>query len=227
MMSQRSASIVLLILAASSSKALQTPSRILRNRMMLWCGTESQIHAPLSPNDTTPVAPTTLSLEQLLSPVSSCDVTQMGPTTWAYVGDVVFELFVRSQMVWPTRRTSELQEKVVSLVRGELLFAFEPAGEAETINSRSCRFLGKIIAEHQAKLLALLTENFALTAKELQIVVRGRNSGSVKGNRRKTPAYNDATALEALLGYVYMTDKDRCSEILNYLLVNLQVDDQS
>ena len=61
-----------------------------------------------------------MSLDQLLSPVSSCDVSQMGPTTWAYVGDVVFELFVRSQMVWPSRRTSELQEQVVSLVRGTL-----------------------------------------------------------------------------------------------------------
>ena len=78
-------------------------------------------------------------------------------------------------------------------------------------------------AEHQAKLLALLTENFALTPQELQVVVRGRNSGSVKGNRRKTPAYNDATALEALLGYVYITDKERCSEILSYLLVNLHL----
>ena len=85
----------------------------------------------------------------------------------------------------------------------------------------------KLLAEHQAKLLALLTENFALTTQELQIVVRGRNSGSVKGNRRKTPAYNDATALEALLGYVYITNKERCSEILNYLLVNLQLDDRT
>ena len=67
-------------------------------------------------------------------------------------------------------------------------------------------------------------ENFALTPKEHQIIVRGRNSGSVKGNRRKTPAYNDATALEALLGYVYIADKDRCTEILNFLNANLQLD---
>lgn len=63
-----------------------------------------------------------MSLEQLLSPVSGCDVTQLGPTTLAYVGDVVFELFIRSRMIWPTRRTSDLQEQVVSLVRGESFY---------------------------------------------------------------------------------------------------------
>ncbi|KAI2513827.1 Ribonuclease III domain [Fragilaria crotonensis] len=209
MILHRSSSVALLILALSSCKALQTRSLNPQSRMILWCNADSHIHAPLPPNVTvsevattnpavaTTSASTTLSLEQLLSPVRGCDVTQMGPTAWAYVGDVVFELFVRSQMVWPTRRTSDLQEQVVSLVR----------------------------AEHQAKLLALLTEKFALTPNELQVVVRGRNSGSVKGNRRKTPAYNDATALEALLGYVYITDKERCSEILNFLLANLQCGD--
>jgi ribonuclease-3 family protein len=73
-------------------------------------------------------------------------------------------------------------------------------------------------------------ENFSLTQAEEQIIVRGRNSGSVKGNRRKTPAYNDATALEALIGYVYITDKDRCTDILNWIyahLLELQETDSS
>jgi hypothetical protein len=60
-----------------------------------------------------------LSLEELLSPSPNCDVKQMGPTSLAYIGDVVFELFVRSRMVWPTRRTADLQQQVVSLVRGK------------------------------------------------------------------------------------------------------------
>jgi hypothetical protein len=36
----------------------------------------------------------------------------------AYIGDVVFELFVRSRKVWPSKRTSDLQDIVVSIVRG-------------------------------------------------------------------------------------------------------------
>lgn len=79
-----------------------------------------------------------------------------------------------------------------------------------------------LTAEHQAKLMATVLESFDLTTKEKQIVVRGRNSGSVKGNRRKTPAYNDATALEALIGYVYIEDKERCTELLNFLYKHLQ-----
>lgn len=43
---------------------------------------------------------------------------QMSPTALAYVGDAVFELFVRSQYVWPQRRMSDLQNLVVSIVRG-------------------------------------------------------------------------------------------------------------
>ena len=61
-----------------------------------------------------------LTLEQLLSPISNCDVNQLGPTTWAYVGDVILELLVRTHMIWPPRRTSDLQTQVVSLVRGKL-----------------------------------------------------------------------------------------------------------
>ena len=78
-----------------------------------------------------------------------------------------------------------------------------------------------LIAEHQAKLLAYLLHEFDLRPNEHQIITRGRNSGSVKGNRRKSPSYNDATALEALVGYTYMVDKDRCTEILNFLHTNL------
>ena len=65
-----------------------------------------------------------LSMEEILSPSAKCDVNQMGPTALAYIGDVVFELFVRSKMVWPTRKTSALQIKVVSLVRGGSVHRF-------------------------------------------------------------------------------------------------------
>ena len=38
----------------------------------------------------------------------------------AYIGDVVFELYVRARHVWPSKRVSDLQRTVVSIVRGEL-----------------------------------------------------------------------------------------------------------
>lgn len=58
------------------------------------------------------------SLLEFLSPISSCKVNQMSGTDLAYVGDAVFELFIRSRHVWPSKRTSDLQNTVVGIVRG-------------------------------------------------------------------------------------------------------------
>ena len=58
-------------------------------------------------------------LFELLSPIESVQPDQMSASTLAYLGDVVFELFIRSRYVWPERRMSDLQNKVVSIVRGE------------------------------------------------------------------------------------------------------------
>ena len=58
-------------------------------------------------------------LLNLLSPPAKCDVDRMSSTDLAYIGDVVYEMLVRSNKVWPPKRTSDLQQKVVRLVRGE------------------------------------------------------------------------------------------------------------
>ena len=136
----RYASFILVMVA--SCQALVAQSTTKRNRSFVWSHTgDGPMTDDSSNNDVVPVKTVpsdealnfvipspTVSLEQLLSPVSSCDVTQLGPTTLAYVGDVVFELFVRSRMIWPTRRTSDLQEQVVSLVRGESLHRLQTTG---------------------------------------------------------------------------------------------------
>jgi hypothetical protein len=56
---------------------------------------------------------------ELMSPDSSTKPDQMSASALAYLGDVLFELFIRSRYVWPNRRMSDLQNKVVSIVRGE------------------------------------------------------------------------------------------------------------
>ena len=56
---------------------------------------------------------------ELMSPVESAKPDQMSASSLAYLGDVVFELFIRSRYVWPSRRMSDLQDKVVSVVRGK------------------------------------------------------------------------------------------------------------
>ena len=211
-----------------------------------------------------------LSMDDLLLPTPDCDVNQIGPTAMAYIGDVVFELFVRSKMIWPARKTSDLQNKVVSLVRGECrterknhpTTTTDPTLQDKSISAAvladrlpfklyalcltvsknqglisllSYRMPSQTFvllpfpvrspAEHQAKLLLLIQDRFALTQKEESIVTRGRNSGSVKGNKRKPVDYAHATAFEALLGYLYLTDRTRCEELLNFVYTNLELDD--
>lgn len=62
-------------------------------------------------------------LLNLLSPPERCDVDRMSSTDLAYIGDVVYEMLVRSKKVWPPKRTSDLQQQVVKMVRGTLLLA--------------------------------------------------------------------------------------------------------
>ena len=73
-------------------------------------------------------------------------------------------------------------------------------------------------AEHQAKLLSKLKTEFDLTHKEQQVLNRGRNAGSGRNNNRRDPAaYQDSTAFEAVLGYMYIATPDRCGELLQWI----------
>lgn len=140
-------------------------------------------------NEESPGLPNNKSLQELLMPIENCNVNQMSGTDLAYIGDVVFELYIRSRHVWPSKRTSDLQNTVVGIVR----------------------------AEHQSHLVAQLKEKFDLSDKEKQILMRGRNAVTRSKNRRNPAAYQDSTSFEALLGYLYIEDQQRCCKLLNWL----------
>jgi hypothetical protein len=57
-----------------------------------------------------------------LRPSVNCNVDQMSATDLAYIGDVVFELYIRSRTVWPPKRTADVQLQAVALVRGRNAF---------------------------------------------------------------------------------------------------------
>lgn len=61
------------------------------------------------------------SLRDLLLPSTTCRVDQMSSTDLAYIGDAVYELVVRSSLVWPPKRTNDLQNQVVNIVRGTII----------------------------------------------------------------------------------------------------------
>jgi ribonuclease III family protein len=112
-------------------------------------------------------------------------VKVLSPTSLAYLGDAVYELFVRSHLLMPPRRIHDYHETVVSHVK----------------------------AESQAALAQKLLPG--LTDEEQDIFRRGRNAAIGKPKRVSLSVYQQATGLEALLGYLHLTNPSRLNEILD------------
>lgn len=115
------------------------------------------------------------------------EVNQMSPLTWAYVGDCVYELYIRTKLVETTKlKPHELHIKSVKYVKAK--------AQAETLK----------------KLETILTE------EEKEIVRRGRNTQTHHiAKNASMQDYMYATAFEALIGYLYLTKQDdRLSEIM-------------
>jgi hypothetical protein len=96
----------------------------------------------------------------------------------------------------------------VSLLWNEILYA------AFDIMMSDLNF---IPAEHQSELLEKIKSDYPLSDKELQVLMRGRNSVTRSKNRRNPAAYQDSTSFEALVGYLYISDQQRCTDLLNWL----------
>jgi ribonuclease-3 family protein len=126
------------------------------------------------------------------SQISLAAIQQLSPTALAYLGDTVYELYVRMQYLFPPKRSHQYHQQVVAQVR----------------------------AEAQAQHLQTLLPN--LTPAELDILRRGRNAAS-RGPRRLNPdLYQQASSLETLIGYLYLTDPQRLSDLLSKLEITLE-----
>lgn len=115
---------------------------------------------------------------------SAATIQQLSPAALAYLGDAVYELYIRAFYLLPPKRLQDYHSQVVSHVR----------------------------AESQALHLELLQPY--LTDEEQEILRRGRNAAA-KGPKRIDPkTYQQATSLETLLGYLYITDPQRLFQLL-------------
>ncbi|MDK2903275.1 MAG: mini-ribonuclease [Clostridiales bacterium] len=115
----------------------------------------------------------------------------MSPSTLAYIGDAVYELFVRTRMATRYNISAhELNKKTVALVNA------------------------KAQAEMLKRLEGMLNE------EEADIVRRGRNTKSSNVPRHTSPIqYRYATGFEALIGYIYLKgDYDRLRYLLEMCL---------
>ena len=116
------------------------------------------------------------------------DVDTMQPLIWAYVGDSVYELYIRTHLTNTTKlKPHKLHIESIKYVK----------------------------AKAQADLLEKIMDN--LTEEEKDIVRRGRNAENHHLPKNATvQEYMYSTAFEALIGYLYLTKQDeRLKEILS------------
>lgn len=147
--------------------------------------------AVLSSDDASGTLPALIYPPGLLG-LSPSTLQRLSPAALAYIGDAVFELYIRLTCLMPPKRLADYHSQVVSHVR----------------------------AEQQSVYLRSLEPY--LTDKELDIVKRGRNAAS-KGHRRANPdLYQQASGLEALIGYLYLTDPHRLTALFAQLEPDLK-----
>ena len=123
---------------------------------------------------------------------------ELSPAVWAYIGDAVYELFIRHRLLADgPAKTKTLHHEAIAMVR----------------------------ASYQARLVKQIGP--LLTPDELEILKRGRNvkSGHIPAYTNML-TYRYSTAFEALIGYLYLCGRrERLNELLNQALLQEKMPD--
>ena len=125
------------------------------------------------------------------------NLVEVNPLVLAYIGDSLFETFIREQNI------NKGICKIKDLAKETLKY----------VNAKS-----------QASFIKIIIDNNILKEDEIDIVKRARNT---KSNHKPKSCdiltYKYATALESLLGYLYYKDKERLNYILNYIYLKISI----
>lgn len=128
----------------------------------------------------------TLNLSSLTD--KNCNPRQLSPLTLAFIGDTVYDLFVREALVVEANRPANALHKLA---------------------------VERVRASAQASAAKRLLEEDLLTEEEVSVLKRGRNAHSRHLPKNGNEAdYHLATGLEALFGYLYLQGTD---ERLNHI----------
>jgi len=120
-------------------------------------------------------------------------VNTMSPLTWAYIGDAVYEVYIRQHLIETTNlKPNKLHKEAIKYVK----------------------------ASAQAEILERLQD--VLTDEEKEIVRRGRNTQNHHlPKNANLNDYTHATAFEALIGYLYLAkQEERLNELLHIIIHN-------
>lgn len=120
---------------------------------------------------------------------TSEEINLLSPLTWAYIGDCIYELYVRTNLV----NTTKLKPHAMHL-----------------------KAIEKVKAHSQEENLKKIYD--MLTDEEKDIVRRGRNAENHHlPKNANVQEYMYATAFEALIGYLYLTKQEkRLKQILDF-----------
>lgn len=123
--------------------------------------------------------------------IPETDIRNYSPLTLAFIGDSIFDLIIRTYIV--------------------------ESGNAP-VNKLHNRASKLVQASAQAELYHLIKEQ--LTEEETAVFKRGRNAKSYTSAKNAgIVEYRTATGMEALIGYLYLSDRmDRVMELIKHLL---------
>lgn len=118
-------------------------------------------------------------------------MTEMNLRHYAYLGDAVWELFIREHTIYQTPK-AEILHKLTT---------------------------AKVKASYQAELLNTIENE--LTKEESDITRRARNLPVPAARRSNQSEYRQATAFEALIGWWYLNNKPKLENFLKKFEENL------
>ena len=117
------------------------------------------------------------------------EAKRLAPLVLAYIGDAVFELYVRCYMATKEVKVKKLHRGTVEMVSAEAMAIFYREVEPY------------------------------LNETELEVLHRGRNVKSRHNKRAGVSQYHMSTGFEALVGYLFLSDQEeRLNELVDILI---------
>lgn len=132
-------------------------------------------------------------VENIINQISPNDVNSINTLSLAYIGDSVWEMYVRNFVIFKNKhsKVNKLHQISTNLVK----------------------------AKSQATMIKDLKDNNIIDDKMWDVVLRGRNNANNPPKNADVQDYNYATGFEALIGYLYIIkDFAKLDEIARFCL---------
>ena len=132
-------------------------------------------------------------VENIINQINPNDVNSINTLSLAYIGDSVWEMYVRNFVIFKNihSKVNKLHQISTSLVK----------------------------AKSQATMIKDLKDNNIIDDKMWDVVLRGRNNATNPPKNADVQDYNYATGFEALIGYLYIIkDFAKLDEIARFCL---------